>query len=42
MFIHRGRYSLASVETSWPIMTPKLGGISEAEYREPLPFTQMS
>jgi alpha-L-fucosidase len=33
MFIHWGPYSLASVEASWPIMTPK-GGISEAEYRE--------
>jgi alpha-L-fucosidase len=34
MFIHWGPYSLASVEASWPIMTPKAGGISEAEYRE--------
>src|ERR1700756_5540287 len=34
MFIHWGPYSLASVEASWPIMTPKPGGISEAEYRE--------
>jgi alpha-L-fucosidase len=33
MFIHWGPYSLASVEASWPIMTPK-GAISEAEYRE--------
>jgi alpha-L-fucosidase len=33
MFIHWGPYSLASVEASWPIMTPKQGGISEAEYR---------
>ena len=33
MFIHWGPYSLASVEASWPIMTPKPGGISEAEYR---------
>jgi alpha-L-fucosidase len=34
MFIHWGPYSLASVEASWPIMTPpKSGGISEAEYR---------
>jgi hypothetical protein len=34
MFIHWGRYSLASVEASWPIMTPTPGGIREAEYRE--------
>jgi alpha-L-fucosidase len=34
MFIHWGPYSLASVEASWPIMTPKTGGISESEYRE--------
>ena len=34
MFIHWGPYSLASVEASWPIMEPKVGGISEAEYRE--------
>src|SRR6202521_811448 len=34
MFIHWGPYSLASVEASWPIMTPKPGDISEAEYRE--------
>jgi len=34
MFIHWGPYSLASVEASWPIMTPpKSGGITEAEYR---------
>lgn len=33
MFIHWGPYSLASVEASWPIMTPAPGGISEAEYR---------
>src|SRR5512138_285776 len=33
MFIHWGPYSLASVEASWPIMTPTPGGISEAEYR---------
>jgi alpha-L-fucosidase len=33
MFIHWGPYSLASVEASWPIMTPKPGGITEAEYR---------
>jgi alpha-L-fucosidase len=33
MFIHWGPYSLASVEASWPIMRPKSGGISEAEYR---------
>jgi alpha-L-fucosidase len=34
MFIHWGPYSLASVEASWPIMVPKPGGITEAEYRE--------
>jgi alpha-L-fucosidase len=34
MFVHWGPYSLASVEASWPIMVPKPGGISEAEYRE--------
>lgn len=34
MFIHWGPYSLASVEASWPIMTPKPGGISEPDYRE--------
>jgi alpha-L-fucosidase len=33
MFIHWGPYSQASVEASWPIMRPKLGGITEAEYR---------
>lgn len=33
MFIHWGPYSLASVEASWTIMTPKPGGITEAEYR---------
>jgi alpha-L-fucosidase len=33
MFIHWGPYSLASVEASWPIMTPKEGGITEEEYR---------
>ncbi len=33
MFIHWGPYSLASVEASWPIMTPGKWGISEAEYR---------
>ncbi len=36
MFIHWGPYSLASVEASWPIMTPSRtehGAISEAEYR---------
>jgi alpha-L-fucosidase len=33
MFIHWGPYSVASVEASWPIMTPK-GAISEVEYRE--------
>jgi alpha-L-fucosidase len=34
MFIHWGPYSLASVEASWPIMNPKPGAISEADYRE--------
>src|SRR5260221_8917678 len=34
MFIHWGPYSLASVEASWPIMTPTPAGISEAEYHE--------
>jgi len=34
MFIHWGPYSLAGVEASWPIMTPKPGGITEAEYVE--------
>jgi alpha-L-fucosidase len=34
MFIHWGPYSVASVEASWPIMEPKPGGISEAEYRQ--------
>jgi alpha-L-fucosidase len=33
MFIHWGPYSQASVEASWPIMTPAPGGISEADYR---------
>ncbi len=33
MFIHWGPYSQASVEASWPIMVPKSGGITEAEYR---------
>jgi alpha-L-fucosidase len=33
MFIHWGPYSLASVEASWPIMTPSPGGITEPEYR---------
>ena len=33
MFIHWGPYSLASVEASWPIMTPKVNGIAEADYR---------
>ncbi len=33
MFIHWGPYSLASVEASWPILEPKAGGISEADYR---------
>src|SRR5919201_3441788 len=34
MFIHWGPYSLASVEASWPIMVPKTGGITQAEYVE--------
>src|SRR5258708_2034987 len=34
MFIHWGPYSLASVEASWPIMVPKAGGITQAEYVE--------
>ncbi len=34
MFIHWGPYSLASVEASWPIMTPEPGTISEGEYRQ--------
>jgi alpha-L-fucosidase len=33
MFIHWGPYSLASVEASWPIMTPEPGTIGEADYR---------
>lgn len=33
MFIHWGPYSQASVEASWPILTPKPKGISEADYR---------
>lgn len=33
MFIHWGPYSQASVEASLPIMVPKPGGITEAEYR---------
>lgn len=34
VFIHWGPYSLASVEASWPIMTPNpKWGITEAEYR---------
>ncbi len=33
MFIHWGPYSQASVEASWPIMTPEPNGISEAGYR---------
>ena len=33
MFIHWGPYSLASVEASWPMMRPKPGGISEADYK---------
>jgi len=32
MFIHWGPYSQASVEASWPILTPKQGGISQADY----------
>jgi alpha-L-fucosidase len=34
MFIHWGPYSLASVEASWPIMVPKPGGITQADYVE--------
>ena len=34
MFVHWGPYSLASVEASWPIMVPKPGGITQAEYVE--------
>src|SRR6266700_932199 len=34
MFIHWGPYSQASVEASWPIMRPKPGEITEAEYVE--------
>ena len=33
MFIHWGPYSVASVEASWPIMTPGKWGITEADYR---------
>jgi alpha-L-fucosidase len=33
MFIHWGPYAQASVEASWPIMVPKAGGITEADYR---------
>ena len=33
MFIHWGPYSAASVEASWPIMTPGTWGITEADYR---------
>jgi alpha-L-fucosidase len=36
MFVHWGPYSLASVEASWPIMTPdpkRRDNITEAEYR---------
>jgi alpha-L-fucosidase len=36
MFIHWGPYSLASVEASWPLMTPpskRFGFISEPDYR---------
>ena len=32
MFIHWGPYSQASVEASWPIMTPTPGEITEADY----------
>ncbi len=32
MFIHWGPYSQASVEASWPIMTPKAGEIPESTY----------
>src|SRR5512144_1300868 len=32
MFVHWGPYSLASVEASWPIMTPQPGTIKEADY----------
>ena len=33
MFVHWGAYSVASVEASWPIMTPGNWNISEADYR---------
>ena len=33
MFIHWGRYSLASVEASWPIMERGTWNITEADYR---------
>ena len=33
MFIHWGPYSQASVEASWPIMRPRPGEITEADYR---------
>ena len=33
MFIHWGPYCQASIEASWPIMVPKPGGITEADYR---------
>ncbi len=48
MFIHWGPYSQASVEASWPIMTPEPGGISEANYRalartfDPVQFDPMA
>ncbi len=38
MFICLGPYAQASVEATWPIMTPKPGGITEAAYRA-LPAT---
>jgi alpha-L-fucosidase len=34
MFIHRGPYSVASVEASWTIMRPKPGSITPVEYCE--------
>src|ERR1700722_15971646 len=33
MFIHWGPYSQASVEASWPLMVPKAGGVSGAEFQ---------
>ena len=41
MFIHWGPYSQASVEASWPILTPKPGGANDAQIsprRPPIPF----